>query len=69
MGMMKELLMSVEELVCDGLTLGLRTSDEIYSYVYIYERRADKEMVELVLENIVAELDECDLAAYNQAFQ
>jgi len=65
MAMMKDYLMTVEELVYDAMELGFRGVDGIYSYVYMYENHVDKETIEFILENILVGLDEADLMLYN----
>lgn len=69
MAMMKDFLMTVEELIYDALELGFRTDEEIYSYVYMYENRVDFVTVKDFLKNIVDSLDESDLALYNPSCQ
>lgn len=69
MAMMKDFLMTVEELIYDALELGFRTDEEIYSYVYMYEDRVQFVTVKEFLKNIVDSLDEGDRALYNPSCQ
>lgn len=46
MGRMKELYMSIQELVWTAYELGARDVDTVYAYVYQYEPRASEQMVE-----------------------
>lgn len=52
MGMMKDFLMDIETLVWEAIELGFQTDEEIYSYVYMSERRADLETVKEITRMI-----------------
>jgi hypothetical protein len=52
MGMMKDYMMSLEELVWEAIEIGFQTDDEIYSYVYMSDRRAEAETVKEITRMI-----------------
>jgi hypothetical protein len=68
MGSMKNHLMRIEELIYDALELGCRGADEIFSYVYMYEKCTDEDSVNLILDQIIDQLDDTDKLYYNSTF-
>ena len=52
MGAYKDFLIGLEELVYTALESGARDVDSVYAYVYMYEKRADRETVEAILEDM-----------------
>lgn len=50
MGMMKDWLMSIEELVVEAVELGAKTENEVFSYVNQYDDRVSEETVKEILE-------------------
>lgn len=52
MGAYKDFLIGLEELVYTALESGARDVDSIYAYVYMYEKRADRETVQAILDDM-----------------
>lgn len=46
----KDFLIGVEELVYTAIENGARDIDSVYAYVYMYERRADRQTVQYILD-------------------
>lgn len=66
MAMMKDYLMTLEELVWEAIEIGFQTDEEIYSYVYMSDRRADAETVKEITRKIYLDgLDNSDAVLYN----
>jgi hypothetical protein len=65
MAMMKDYLMQIEERVYDALELGFAGVEDIYAYVYMYEKVADVKTVDSILETILGDLDESEIMNYN----
>lgn len=57
MGAVKDFLIGLEELVYTALEKGITDTDGIYAYVYTYERLADRQTVEYILEDMIKEHD------------
>ena len=55
MGKMKDFLIGVEELVWTAIETGARDFDTVYAYVYMYEPRADEELVRSIMEEMFRE--------------
>ena len=49
MGMYKNFIMGVEELVWDAMENGLTDEDSIYAYVFMHEKRASRHTVASIL--------------------
>lgn len=52
MGAYKDFLIGVEELIWTALESGASNLDSVYAYVYMYEKRADRETVQAVLDDM-----------------
>lgn len=52
MGAYKDFLIGLEELVYTALESGARDVDSVYAYVYMYEKRADRETVQAILDDM-----------------
>lgn len=52
MGAYKDFLIGLEELVYTALESGARDADSVYAYVYMYEKRADRETVQAILDDM-----------------
>ena len=52
MGAYKDFLIGVEELIWTALENGASNLDSVYAYVYMYEPRADRVTVELILDEL-----------------
>ena len=52
MAKVKDFLIGVEELIWTALENGASNLDSIYAYVYMYEPRADRATVELILDEL-----------------
>lgn len=65
MAMMKDYLMQIEERVYDALELGFAGVEDIYAYVYMYEKAVDVKTVDSILETILGDLDESEIMNYN----
>lgn len=52
MGMYKNFIISVEELVWAAMEKGFSDEDSVYAYVYMYEPRAGRETVNDILRAI-----------------
>ncbi len=56
MGMYKNWLIDIEDLVWKTLEDGLATVDEVYARVYHHDDRVDRDTVEHILQNIHEEI-------------
>jgi hypothetical protein len=65
MAMMKDYLIQIEERIYDALELGFADLENIYAYVYMYEKLADIKTVDSILETILGDLDETEMMNYN----
>ena len=52
MAKVKDFLIGVEELIWTALESGASNLDSVYAYVYMYEPRADRDTVELILDEL-----------------
>lgn len=52
MAKVKDFLIGVEELIWTALESGASNLDSVYAYVYMYEPRADRVTVELILDEL-----------------
>lgn len=52
MAKVKDFLIGVEELIWTALENGASSLDSVYAYVYMYEPRADRDTVELILDEL-----------------
>lgn len=52
MGMYKNFIIGVEELVWAAMEKGFTDEDSVYAYVYMYEARASRETVNEILRAI-----------------
>ena len=52
MAKVKDFLIGVEELIWTALENGASNLDSVYAYVYMYEPRADRVTVELILDEL-----------------
>lgn len=52
MGMYKNFIIGVEELVWTAMEKGFTDEDSVYAYVYMYEPRASREIVNNILHAI-----------------
>lgn len=52
MAKVKDFLIGVEELIWTALENGASNLDSVYAYVYMYEPRADRATVELILDEL-----------------
>ena len=52
MGAYKDFLIGLEELVYTALKSGARDVDSVYAYVYMYEKRTDRETVQAILDDM-----------------
>ena len=53
MGAYKDFLIGVEELVWTALEKGMTDEENVYAYVYMYEKRADRYTVKNMLDSMV----------------
>lgn len=48
----KDFLIGLEELVWTALENGATDADSVYAYVYMYEKRADRQTVQYILDDM-----------------
>lgn len=66
MGMMKEYLMDIEELVWEAIELGFQTDEEIYAYVSMTDDRVSLDTIETITrEMFIFGLDEREAIVYH----
>lgn len=66
MGMMKDYLMNIEELVWEAIDLGFQTDEEIYAYVSMTDDRVDLDTIQTITrEMFVYDLDEREAIVYH----
>lgn len=66
MGMMKDYLMNIEELVWEAIDLGFQTDEEIYAYVSMTDDRVDLDTIQTITrEMFVYDLDERAAIVYH----
>ena len=54
MAKVKDFLIGVEELVWSAVESGATNLDSVYAYVYMYEPRADRATVEMILDELLS---------------
>ena len=52
MAKVKDFLIGVEELIWTAIEKGATNLDSVYAYVYMYEPRADRATVEVILDEL-----------------
>jgi hypothetical protein len=56
MGMYKNWLIDIEELVWKAIEHGFTSEDEVYVFVFMHDSRVSRETVEHILQNIHEEI-------------